>query len=435
MKVLGAIPSRHAAFSDLVHNLFSQPEKAGLSVRYLTPPDSPTVTVVHIRGLVGPADFERLVLVPISAGGLDAAPEALAASGRFTAPALEVTGETGTFLDLLYAGLSAIHIDGYPGVLLLGAGHAAPLQDTFGTDLSANLSILMRHLPNPDFRVEDMHSSAGLRCAIAYLEGTATTETVDAVRAWVNRQTTETRGTPVFRALIGNLRIPPTVDQTSPAAMAAWLRKGYVAILADHLEIPLLAPTTVELLLSAPKDVSRTHTARRLAAVPRLIAALIALTTAGGLTAVSVYHHSLMPGPFLVALAASRQNMPFPTSLEVLLVSLLADTAEAAALRSGGSRLLPVAWVGTVLAIMAGMQVGVLGAVTGLALITSAVVRITLPTAVLRVTVRIWQYLFVAAAVILGIYGMALLGFVMVVYLGEERAFGHPIRVPAAVSS
>lgn len=63
------------------------------------------------------------------------------------------------------------------------------------------------------------------------------------------------------------------------------------------------------------------------------------------------------------------------------------------------------------------------------------IIRDVLPNQALGRLLRIWRYLFMVAGAGLGVYGITLLTFAMLVYLGQEQVFANPIRIaPGAVT-
>ena len=401
-------------------------------MRTLTPPGSPAVTIIYLRDLMDPADLERLVLTPLSQGAIAGAPTDLARSGRFPAPTLEVAETAGALRDGLFFGLAAIHIDGHAAALLVGSPQASRPLTAFGSGTDHNVAVLYRHLPSPDLRVERMN---GNRTALVYLQSKAAPDVVRAVAAWAGHLSPQPPQMVWWQAALDILRLPQAQECSLPSAMAAALEQGYVAVMTDHLSVPLLAPTTLELLLSGPKDVTLPPAVRRLVILPRVIAAMIGLLVGALLIAITGYHHTLLPGTFLVALAATRQNAPLPIVLEVFLVSALSDVAQAAAIRLGGQRILFLAWTGSVIAIIGAMQVGVIGAISGITAIGAMIIRDLLPNPALGRVLRIWRYLFMVVGAGLGVYGITLLTFAMLSYLGEERILANPIRLsPGAVT-
>ncbi|HWI62840.1 MAG TPA: spore germination protein [Symbiobacteriaceae bacterium] len=400
-----------------------------MTLRTITPPASPRVTVVYIQTLMQPDDLERLVFAPLAAGHLDAPPETLVRSGRFAAPALSVANDPATLRDGLLAAQAAIHLDGQPGAIMLGSGKRTFIKPSFGANLEENVAVIVQNLAEPDIRLERLGSADRGGPVIIYLANKARPELVEELRAWKGSSAAPPQPLSWSQAAGELHRLPPTLEAPVPDAAIAALRKGYIAVLSDDLPYPLLAPTTLELLFSGPRDLALPAAVRRMVIWPRLLAAFLGLTLGAFLIAVAGYHHALVPGPFLAALAASRANLPFPVVLEMFLVSFIGDAAEAAASRLWGPRATVVAWIGITLAFTAAMQVGVIGPISGMAGIFAVIVRDILPHTALSRTLRTWRYLFMVAAAGLGIYGMALLGFLLLVYVSEERAFTHPIRM------
>lgn len=424
------IPSQQSLFLECVHQLFPRQDSAGLLLRRLLPPDSPATTVVWLRDLTQSRDLERLVLVPLSQGSVTGTPEALAETGRFPAARLRSAPDGQSLVDGLLEGMAAIHVDGFPGALLVGSGLPETQPHKFSGDLEENVAVLHRQIRRVDLLTEYHTRADGSRIAVVFLKSRAPSDTVQAVRDWsINLSRTVTQ-TSQWLSMWTVLRVPPAMTVPSPVAVADALTRGYVAVLRDDREQPYVAPTTLQLLFSTPGDVTRAPSFRRIVAWPRAAGALAGLLLSAALVAATAYHHTLIPGPFLVALGASRINLPFPVVGEILLVSLLSDAFHAAAIQVGERWLALVAILATLLALMAMMQVGVLGGVTGVVGIVDAAVRAALPNATLRGLISRWRYLFIGAAAGLGIFGMAILFFLVMAYLAEERPLDHPLRLP-----
>ncbi|MFZ5822797.1 MAG: spore germination protein [Bacillota bacterium] len=414
----------------MLHALFPRAGHSGLVLREIEPPGGPAITVVYLLHLVSPADLERLVLTPLAHGTVGESPAAMARSGRFPAAHLRLADESEALASGLVSGLVALHVDGHSEVLLVGSGLRTAGENSFGSDLDTSMAVLHRQLRQADIQTEEYVRPDGSRFALVYLRSRAAQKTVQAARTWALNLSPNPARPPWWRTWLNALRLPPALESDSPDALAEALTDGYVAIFKDNHGYPMVAPTTLNMLFSSPGDIALRPPIRRLIAGPRVLVAIFGLTLSAAFVAISSYHHSLMPGPFLVALTASRGNLPFPVVGEILLASLLSDAFQAAAMRAGERKMTVPALIATVVALMAMMQVGVIGGVSGSVIIVESALRATLPNPALRRVVRLWRYFFIGAAAGLGVYGMTLLLFIMMVYLGEERALEHPVRLP-----
>lgn len=373
------------------------------------------------------------MLIPLAFGDVKGPPEALMRSGRFPVAHLRYAGESGPLVSGLLEGLAAVHIDGHAGVILAGNAVQQSPPANFGPGLDATVAALYRQLRRDDLQVERHVRADGSRVAVVYLKSEAARSTVQAIRSWSLNLRAHSARQPWWRTLLSSIRIPPALEAPSPPYLAEALSNGYVAVIKEGNRDPLVAPATLEMLFSSPGDVAIAPARKRTVVWSRVVAALLGLTLSAGLVAVGSYHHALIPAPFLVAVATSRSNLPFPVVGEMLLVSVIADTFQGAAMRTGGQRLTVAALIGIAVTLTALMQVGVLGATSGAIGIVESAVRATLPSPALRRLIRLWRYFFIGAAAGLGVLGMTLLFFAMLVYLGEERALKHPVRLPPTV--
>ncbi|HYF91983.1 MAG TPA: spore germination protein [Symbiobacteriaceae bacterium] len=423
------LPPSGERFIALLHSLFAQFDRCGVAVHLLRPPTGPALTVVFIADLIVRDDVERLILRPLSTGLPPVPLEQLTHTGLLSAPVQRPAKTPLDLLQGLHSGLAAIHVEGQEGALLVGSSLGAAEQSAFQSDLSANVAMLRRALADPRLCTEVVEDGGQGRTCLVYLHGAVSGKTLDAIRAWARQSGKQGRQDKWWTALVAILRLPQTWDCPSPAAAAETLRSGHVAVFFDRLPCAQIAPTTLSLLAQAPQDVNLPPALRRLLPWPRMVAALFSLTVSAGYVAVTSYHHSLIPGPFLIALASSRQNKPLPIQIEVITLFLLDDGLWAAAHR-GSPRYLFSAAFATVLVATALLHAGIVGPATVTTAITTSVLMHLLPSESVTRPVRLWRYLFVGAAAGLGGFGMALIAFGLMAYLAGETRFHHPLRQP-----
>ncbi|MFZ5824395.1 MAG: spore germination protein [Bacillota bacterium] len=401
-----------------------------MTLRELTPPGGPLVTLAFLPELLGRGDLQRLVLTPLAAGLPDAGPAELARTTQFPATCLEVAGDRAVLEKGLLAGKIALHVEGRPGALLLGSDRVTSSLDAFGSDLGTNLALLRRCVSSPALFVERIAGEGGAVNALAYLQETASPGHVAAARGWATTLGTQPSRIPWWRVLAQPLLLPMTLPCSTPVALADHLRQGYVAVLVDHRDEAMVGPLTLDVLFSSSHDVALPQSVRRLLTWPRVAAAILAMTLASGFVAITAYHHSLLPAPFLIALASGRGNLPFPIVVEIVLVGLIGEGFHAAALRIAGQRWGILASLGTALVTLTALAAGVLAPVPVVVGNLSDVAVHLAPNQTLARLLRLWRFLFTAAAVGLGLFGMALLFFGLMVHLAHAEPFGHPARIP-----
>lgn len=408
----------------------------GITIRPMAPPGRERLTLAYIDGLVNPGDLQKMLLSPVARGLPPGGPEDLAASGRIPAPALRVAADGDEVLDALLSGQACLHVEGYGCALLAGTGGQPQIKEKFQRDLTSNLLLLRRISRRPELRLEVLRDIQKGRSALAYFEGRAQPDLVNSVRRWAEGLSPRVGKTSLWNGLVGIFRLPPAVECFKTSQVLEAMERGHVVVLAEQMPFVLLAPTTAYLLLSGGNDHLMYRPLRRVIYGPRLAAVVVGLFTAAWYVAVSSYHHSLLPGPFLMALSAVRRNLPFPAVLEVTVIQLIADTLWIGGLRmaSRGTNLL--AFIGVCLTAMVMMQSGLAAPVSAWLGVGVTATLMVIPTLSLDRFLRAWRYLLIGAAAGLGIYGIAVLTFIMMAYVSGERPFGHPLwRHPAVNSS
>ncbi|MBQ5973008.1 MAG: spore germination protein, partial [Oscillospiraceae bacterium] len=218
-----------------------------------------------------------------------------------------------------------------------------------------NVSMVRRRLKTGDLRVEELSFGAatGTRVYLLSLRGRAD----ERVRCELKRRLA---GAPQREVLDSNVLAEQirdhgfspfkTVGVTErPDAVAAKLLEGRVALLCDGSPAALTVPYLFLESLQTGEDY---YTGYLYASFSRLLRfagfALSVLVPALYVAAVN-YHQELLPTALLLSVSKSRQGVPFPTVLELLLLLGAFDVLREASLRSPGSVGQALSVVGTLI--------------------------------------------------------------------------------------
>lgn len=118
-----------------------------------------------------------------------------------------------------------------------------------------------------------------------------------------------------------------------PDYVVTALLKGRFALLVDGSPTALVGPTTFSMLLNAAED---TNTSVFMVVFMRLIritSVFMALFLPGFWVALVTYHHEQLPYTLIATIVMSRQGVPLPAALEVLLMVILFELLKEAGLR------------------------------------------------------------------------------------------------------
>jgi len=140
--------------------------------------------------------------------------------------------------------------------------------------------------------------------------------------------------------------------------------------------------------------------------------------------AITTYHQEMIPTHLLLSIAASREGVPIPTVLSLIIMLLIFDLLREASIRMPSTIGQTVNIVGTLVLGEAAVEAKLVSA--PVVIVTALTGILTLVNKNLAGPMVILRYIYIIAASILGIYGF-ILGFItLIIHLSCIRSFGVP---------
>ena len=215
-----------------------------------------------------------------------------------------------------------------------------------------------------------------------------------------------------------------------PDRVARALTEGRAALILNGSPRVLIMPSTIFEMTHAVSDDYLRVPYANLSRILRLMGMFIALLFPALYLAVTLYHYEIIPTYLLYSISAARENVPFPSLLELLLMDFAFEMIREAGLRMPGV-------IGSTLGIVGGL---ILGQAAVSAKIVSPIMIIVIaitgigsfatPDYSLSWTHRILRLCFIFAAAVMGFYGIAVGVFAYGIYLGQIKSFGIPLLSP-----
>ncbi len=162
----------------------------------------------------------------------------------------------------------------------------------------------------------------------------------------------------------------------------------------------------------------------------RIIALFITLTTPALYVAITTFHHEMIPTVLLITMTASREGIPFTSSIEAILMILVFEFIREAGIRMPRP-------VGQAISIVGALVLGessvAAGIVSSPMVIVIAVTGITdyVNPSLTNINI-VLRFMFVLLATWLGLYGILIGFFFILAHLCSLRSFGVPYLSPLA---
>ncbi|ADO54663.1 MULTISPECIES: spore germination protein [Paenibacillus] len=208
------------------------------------------------------------------------------------------------------------------------------------------------------------------------------------------------------------------------------LLEGRIAILLDGTPFALIVPVTFSMLLQSPEDYYERWIPGTLLRLLRFSGAFIALMGPALYISFISFHPGLIPTKLVISIIGTRQGVPFPSVIEVMILEISIEI-----LREAGIRLPKP--IGPAMGIVGGLVIGDAavnaGIVSPFLVIVVAVTAISsfsIPTYSAGITLRLLRFVGMFFAAMLGMFGTILFFLLICIHLTKLKSFGVPYVTP-----
>lgn len=229
--------------------------------------------------------------------------------------------------------------------------------------------------------------------------------------------------------------LPQVLATERPDRVASSLIEGYVAVFVGNSPNVLILPVVLYSMIHTSEDANLRFMAGTFIRGIRWIGLFVALLLPAFYVGITNYHPEMIPTDLMLTIAGSREQVPFPSIVEILLMEFAIELIREAGIRIPSIIGPTIGIVGALIIGQSAVQAGIVSPLLVIVVATTALAAFAIPDYNLGMAVRIARFVFMISAAILGFYGIAILLCVMVVRLSMQKSFGVPLLSPIAPSS
>lgn len=309
-------------------------------------------------------------------------------------------------------------------------------QESFNEQIRANTALLRKILKDKDFTVKNV--SVGKRsntpCAVMYIKDIANESLVEEVL----RRVKSIKIDYIFDSgeleqLLEDstfLTAPQIFATERPDKVARMLSQGNIAVVLDGSPFVLVMPATVTEFLSTPEDLNIRFPYVNFIRIIRMIGIAIALLLPGLYIAVTNYHQEMIPTNLLFAIEASREIVPFPTVIEILVMEFSFELIREAGIRVPGVIGSTIGIVGGLILGQAAVTANLVSPILIIVVAITALGSFSVPSFSMSFSIRIIRFAYIILAAIAGFFGIALGLVLNALVLASSNSFGVPFLAP-----
>ncbi|MDU2064055.1 MAG: spore germination protein [Sporomusaceae bacterium] len=311
-------------------------------------------------------------------------------------------------------------------------------QEAFTEVLRVNTALVRSVLRTSDL-VTAMHrlgKRGRLQCAVMYIASIANEQLVKEVHRRIESLSmayiTEAGG--LMQLLIDhpNFWFPQTLSTERPDRVAANLVEGRVAILIEGNPFAQIVPISLFSLLQSPEDYSLPASYVTMIRYTRVIGALLTTFLPGVFIAISLFHQEALPTDLVLAIAAAREQVPFPAVVEIVLMMGSFELIREGGLRIPGLLGPTIGIVGAIILGQAAVMAKIVSPIMIIVVAVAGLASFILPEYRFGIALRMLSFLFLILGSVLGLVGIAVGIFVLTGLLSSMKSFGVPYLAPIA---
>jgi len=364
----------------------------------------------------------------------------------------DIKTEPQEIIDEILKGNTAIFIDGNMGAITCETkgyekrnvekphieGVVKGAQEGFTENIRTNTALIRRIVKNKDLVTEFEvvgERNNGL-CAIMYIKDLANPELVKEVKRRIKGLKTDfINGSGILEQFIEDCPysiFPNILSTERPDKTASHLAEGRVAVIVDGTPFAMVMPATFISLIQSPEDTSLRWQYGTLLRLLRLIAIFGGSLLPGLYVSITTFHREMIPTDLLIAIAKARENVPFPTIVEIILMEISFELIREAGIRIPGMIGNTIGIIGALILGQAAVEANLVSPILIIIIAFTGLGNFAIPDFNLAFGIRLLRFIFIFSGAILGFYGISLAIIVILALITDQKSFGVPMMAPFA---
>lgn len=311
-------------------------------------------------------------------------------------------------------------------------------QEGFNENLRTNITLIRRIVKNHHLVTEilPLGKTNHSFCAVMYVDGISNPKVIKEVKRRINSHDTDyIQSGGVLEHLIEDspLMLFPQVLRTErPDRASSFLMEGKVVIVTDGAPFIIAVPATFFSMLQTTEESNLKWQQGTLLKLIRLLGMFVAILLPGLYIALLLYHQEVVPSDLLSSIAMSRESVPFPILVEVILMEVSFELIREAGIRVAGITGTTLGMIGGLILGQAAVTAGIVSPILIVIVAVTGLGNFAIPNYSLALSIRISRFLFIVLGALAGFYGISVGIFVLGGLVCSMKSFGVPFLSPIA---
>ena len=310
--------------------------------------------------------------------------------------------------------------------------------DSFTENIEANIGLIKRRIKSNDLWAKKyvLGKYTQTSACLLYIKSIAKKEIVDKVDKLINNIDIDgiiASGT--LRNLIEKENknvFPNIISAEKPYTAIKYLLQGNVIIMIDNDPFILILPTTLNDNFISEEDDYNKSINVSITRILRYLTFIITLLTPGIYIAITTFNQEILPTQLLVSVAAQRENVPFSTFVEAILMIISFEILRESDLKLPSFASSAISIVGALILGEAAVSAGIVSPIMIIVIAITSISSLIFIEPEFTTGLRVYRIAFMIGGAIFGIHGILLIAILFLINLASYDFLGTPYLSPFA---
>lgn len=309
-------------------------------------------------------------------------------------------------------------------------------KESFIETAAINVALVRRRLQTEKLKVieTDLGEETKTKINIMYVEGIAKEKEIQGVIERIkNIKVPSIVSVSDFEEHIVDRKysvFPQTIATERPDKVAANLIEGKIAIFVDGFPTVYLVPAVFSMFMQATEAYSTNYFTASFIRIIRYICVFIATLLPAIYIAITTFHHEMLPTTLAESIIQSKQNVPLPAFLEIIIMLIAFEILLEAGNRMPKTAGQTVSIVGALIVGEAAVNAKFVSPIVVVIVAITAICGFVLPNQDLANAIRLNRFGLVIVSSIAGFFGISIATIALLYYLCSLESFGVPYLKP-----
>lgn len=309
-------------------------------------------------------------------------------------------------------------------------------KDSFIEVLRVNTALVRRKIRTQNLRIKQIviGQQTVTPIAICYIDEIANNQLVQEVTKRLQSINIDgVIATATIEEFISDSKVttfPQILYTERPDKFCSNLLEGRVGIIVDGLPTAFIVPSVINKFLQSPEDYSRNYFIASMISIIRYISAIVTLFLPGFYIAISSFNQEMIPTDLALTIIASKEGVPFPTFLEVIMLLFSLEVLLEAGLRMPKNIGQAVSIVGALVVGQSAVEAKIVSPAVVIVVATTVIAGFTMPNQDFANVLRLWRFILAIFASITGLLGLSIGLIVLLIHLASMENFGISYLTP-----